>query len=121
ENIITPNDAFFVRYHLSEIPLSVDTEKFRLQVNGLVKYNLSLSLSELKQLEPVEITAVCQCSGNSRGFSKPRVGGGQLGHGAMGNAKWRGVRLKDLLEKAWLKAGARQVAFNGMDTGTTEK
>jgi hypothetical protein len=61
------------------------------------------------------VTAVCQCSGNGRGFSKPRVGGGQSGNGTMGNAKWRGVRLKDVLEKAGLGAETKQVSFNGLD------
>jgi hypothetical protein len=74
------------------------------------------SLDQLKKdFEPVEIVAVNQCSGNSRGFVEPRVGGGQLGHGAMGNARWRGVSLKSLLDKAGVKAGAVNVAFGGLD------
>lgn len=117
EGVITPNDAFFVRYHLANIPLSIDPAKFRLDVKGQVRTPLSLSLDALRHdFENVEIVAVNQCSGNSRGFSQPRVGGGQLGHGAMGNAKWRGVRLKDVLEKAGLQAGAKQVTCNGLDT-----
>jgi DMSO/TMAO reductase YedYZ molybdopterin-dependent catalytic subunit len=121
EDIITPNDAFFVRYHLANIPMSIDPDKFQVSVKGHVNTPLSLSLADLKKFETVEIVAVNQCSGNSRGFFKPRVGGGQLGNGAMGNAKWRGVRLKDVLEKAGLKAGAKQVVFNGLDTGVLEK
>lgn len=117
EGAITPNDAFFVRYHLANIPLSIDPEKFRLDVKGQVRTPLSLSLESLRHdFENVELIAVNQCSGNSRGFFQPRVGGGQLGHGAMGNAKWRGVRLKDVLEKAGLQAGAKQVTCNGLDT-----
>jgi hypothetical protein len=74
-------------------------------------------VAELKsQFDPIEIVAVNQCSGNSRGFSNPRVPGGQSGHGMMGNALWRGVKLKDVLAKAGVKAGARQVTFNGLDT-----
>jgi DMSO/TMAO reductase YedYZ molybdopterin-dependent catalytic subunit len=114
--ILTPNDAFFVRYHLANIPLSIDAAAHRLEVKGLVEHELSLTLTDLKtQFEAVEITAVNQCSGNSRGFFQPRVGGGQLGHGAMGNAKWKGARLKDILDKAGLKAGARQVVCDGLD------
>ena len=56
-----------------------------------------------------------QCSGNSRGFFQPRVAGGEWGNGAMGNARWTGVRLKDVLDRAGVKAGAVQVRFNGMD------
>jgi sulfite dehydrogenase len=115
--IITPNDAFFVRYHLSGIPTQIDPAAFRLEVKGLVKTPLSLSLEELKKMEAVEVTAVNQCSGNSRGFFQPRVNGGQLAHGAMGNAKWRGVRLKDVLAKAGIAAGAKQVVCNGLDAG----
>lgn len=117
EGIFTPNDAFFVRYHLANIPLSIDSDAFRLEVKGLVNKTLSLSLKDLRtQFEMVEVAAVNQCSGNSRGFFQPRVGGGQLGNGAMGNALWRGVRLKDVLEKAGIQATAKQVVCNGIDT-----
>ncbi len=116
EGVITPNDAFFVRYHLSDIPLSIDPEAFRLEVKGKVDRSLSLSLADLKNgFEPVELIAVHQCSGNSRGFVEPRVAGGQLGNGAMGNALWRGVPLKAVLDRAGVQAGSRQVTFNGLD------
>jgi sulfite dehydrogenase len=116
EGVLTPNEAFFVRYHLAGIPLSIDPQAFRLEVRGHVETPLSLSLEELKRdFEPIEIVAVNQCSGNSRGFVEPRVGGGQFGHGAMGNARWRGAALKSLLEKAGTKEGAQSVAFNGLD------
>ena len=117
ESVITPNDAFFVRYHLSGIPTEMDADAFRVEVKGKVNAPLSLSVADLrKSFEAVEIVAVNQCSGNSRGFSNPRVAGGQLANGAMGNARWRGVRLKDVLEKAGVAAGAKQVTFNGLDT-----
>lgn len=116
ESLFTPNDAFFVRYHLANIPLSIDTEAYRLEVKGAVEKPLKFSLEEIKKdFEAVEIAAVNQCSGNSRGFSKPRVGGGQSGHGAMGNARWKGARLKDVLDKAGVRAGARQVVCDGLD------
>jgi len=116
ESVITPNDAFFVRYHLSDIPLSIDPGAFRLEVKGKVDRSLSLSLADLKAgFEPIEFVAVHQCSGNSRGFVEPRVAGGQLGHGAMGNARWRGVPLKAVLDRAGVQAGSRQVIFNGLD------
>lgn len=117
EGVFTPNDAFFVRYHLATIPLSIDTKAYRLEVKGLVDKPLKLSLADLRsQFEHVEVAAVNQCSGNSRGFFNPRVGGGQLGHGAMGNALWKGVRLKDVLDKAGVQAAAKQVVCNGLDT-----
>src|SRR5438132_7572418 len=73
EGLLTPNDAFFVRYHLAQIPTSIDPDKFSLEVKGKVNSILKLSLADLKKLEPVEIVAVNQCSGNGRGFSLPRV------------------------------------------------
>ena len=89
EAVLTPNDAFFVRYHLADIPLSIDPEKFTLTIKGHVDRPMTLSLQELKsKFEPQEIVAVNQCSGNSRGFFEPRVAGGQLANGAMGNARW---------------------------------
>ncbi|VVO44590.1 molybdopterin-dependent oxidoreductase [Pseudomonas fluorescens] len=116
EGPITPNDAFFVRYHLANFPTSIDPDSYRLTIKGSVDTPLSLSLAELKSLaEPIEVVAVNQCSGNSRGFSMPRVFGAQLGNGSMGNARWVGVSLKTVLEKAGVQADARQVTFRGLD------
>lgn len=115
EGPITPNNAFFVRYHLASVPLSIDPNTFMLEVKGKVDRPLKLSLEEIKKLPSAELVAVNQCSGNSRGFSNPRVAGGQLGNGAMGNARWRGVPLKTVLDKAGVQADARQATFNGMD------
>lgn len=118
---ITPNDAFFVRYHLSGLPTEIDPATFRLTIGGHVDKPLSLSLTSLKRDFPVqEVVAVNQCSGNSRGFFEPRVGGGQLGNGAMGNARWSGVPLRSLLDRAGIWAGARQVTFNGLDSPPTD-
>jgi len=117
DGAITSSDAFFVRYHLANIPLSVDLASYRLKIGGKVTGPLSLSMQEIKSLaEPVEVVAVNQCSGNSRGFSNPRVFGAQLGNGSMGNARWTGVPLKAVLDKAGVGAIARQVTFNGLDT-----
>ena len=112
---ITPNNAFFVRYHLAGIPLDIDPDKFTVEVKGKVDRPLKLSLKEIRKLKPLELVAVNQCSGNSRGFFSPRVAGGQLGNGAMGNARWRGVPLKTVLDMAGIQQAARQVTFNGMD------
>lgn len=121
EGVLTPNDAFFVRYHLADIPTSIDPATFRLRVRGNVRTPLELSLADLKALaNPVDVVAVNQCSGNSRGFFTPRVSGGQLAHGAMGNARWTGVPLKAVLEKAGVNATARQVVCNGLDKPVAE-
>ena len=68
ENVITPNDAFFVRYHLADIPYDLDPETFSLEIKGKVDKPLKLSLADLKTLPSVELVAVNQCSGNSRGI-----------------------------------------------------
>src|ERR1700730_8217558 len=121
DGAITPNNAFFVRYHLAGVPLDIDPDKFTLAIKGKVDHPLTLSLRDIRKLPAVELVAVNQCSGNSRGLSDPRVAGGQLANGAMGNARWRGVPLKMLLDKAGVQQGAKQVTFNGMDGPVSDK
>lgn len=116
EGPITPNDAFFVRYSMALLPLDLMPGAWRLNVSGHVTRPLGLSMAELHALPQTELVAVNQCSGNSRGFVAPRVGGGQLGHGAMGNARWTGVPLKAVLDAAGIKAGAVEVLFEGLDS-----
>jgi DMSO/TMAO reductase YedYZ molybdopterin-dependent catalytic subunit len=118
EGILTPNDAFFVRYHNGGIPKSIDPDKHMITIGGnAVGKPYELSMAELRsQFKPIEYVAVNQCSGNSRALFNPRVTGGQLTNGAMGNARWVGVALKDVLARAELKNTARQVTFNGLDT-----
>jgi DMSO/TMAO reductase YedYZ molybdopterin-dependent catalytic subunit len=116
--VFTPNDKFFVRWHWSNIPTEIDAKAFRLAVHGQVTREISLSLPDLLAFKVVEIAAVNQCSGNSRGFFEPRVAGGQWGNGAMGNARWTGVRLSDVLDKAGVEPGAVAVRFGGLDQAT---
>ena len=118
EGTVTPNDAFFVRYHLAGSPPSIDRlgDGFRLQIKGAVENPLALTVERLRQeFDLVEFTAVNQCSGNSRGFFEPRVPGGQLGNGAMGNARWKGVLLRDVLKRAAISPKARQITLDGLD------
>lgn len=113
---LTPNSAFFVRWHYAGIPTSVDLTSFSLSVSGHVENELCMTIDELrKDFEQVELAAVLQCSGNSRRFFQPMVLGGQWQNGAVGNARWTGVRLKDILKKAGVKAGALTVSFSGLD------
>src|ERR1700755_2071270 len=121
ENVITPSDAFFVRYHLAGIPYDIDPDVFSVEIKGKVDKPIKLSLADIKKLPVVELVAVNQCSGNSRGFSEPRVAGGQLANGAMGNARWKGVPLKAVLDMAGVQAGARQVVFAGLDGPVMDK
>src|SRR5882757_10918125 len=115
QSVFTPNDRFFVRWHWALIPTEVKFDTFRLAVRGHVTRNLSLTLNDILALPQVELAAVNQCSGNSRGYFQPRVPGAQWSNGSMGNARWTGVRLKDVLDRAGVKPGAVQVRFNGMD------
>jgi len=112
----TPNDVFFVRYHLAVIP-EIDVDTWRLKVGGSgAQKPLVLTLHDLKHdYERVSLAAVNQCSGNRRGLFTPRVPGVQWGHGALGNAEWSGVRLRDVLKRAGVAADAVEVVFDGAD------
>jgi DMSO/TMAO reductase YedYZ molybdopterin-dependent catalytic subunit len=117
---ITPNEAFFVRYHIFPIPTNVDLATWRLKLGGVVDKPLELSMDDLKtKFEKVSVVAVNQCSGNGRSRFAPRVFGGQWGDGAMGNAEWTGARLRDILTAAGAKPGAVEVTFDGLDEPTT--
>jgi DMSO/TMAO reductase YedYZ molybdopterin-dependent catalytic subunit len=111
----TPNDQVYVRWHWAGIPTQVDANSFSLRVHGAVNRELQLSLKDVYSLPQFDIIAVNQCSGNSRGFFQSRVPGAQWANGAMGNARWTGVRLKDVLDRAGVKTGAVQVRMGGLD------
>ena len=116
ESDLTPNEAFFVRWHLAGVPTSVDTRTFRVAVTGHVNKPLSLSLHDLRtRFEAVSLVALCQCGGNGRSLFEPAVPGGQWGLGAMSNARWKGVRLKDVLDAAGVMDGSVQVGLRGLD------
>ncbi len=117
KDVITPNDAFFVRYHLAAIP-TVDAKGWRLKVGGdAAGKSFELDFAQLRKDFPVvELIAVCQCSGNRRGMFSPHVQGVEWGVGAMGNAKWKGVRVRDILARAGVNKDAVEVAFDGADS-----
>jgi DMSO/TMAO reductase YedYZ molybdopterin-dependent catalytic subunit len=118
---ITPNDAFFVRYHLAGIP-EVDATTWRLAIGGEgANKEVAISLDELRQLPSAEVIALCQCSGNRRGLFQPHVAGVEWGYGAMGCARWKGVRLKDLFDLAGLKKEAIEIVFHGADGPVSDK
>jgi len=115
---ITPNDRFYVRYHLTDIPdaKALDAKTYKIAIGGEgANAQAEITLDELKRFPAYEIVAVNQCSGNRRGLSQPHVPGVQWGYGAMGCARWKGARLKDLLDKVGLKKEAIEIAFNGAD------
>ncbi|MDE8651214.1 molybdopterin-dependent oxidoreductase [Novosphingobium album (ex Liu et al. 2023)] len=114
-DVFTPADQFFVRWHWADMPTSIDVESFRLTVRGAVRQPISISLAQLLHMPRVEIAAVNQCSGNSRGLFQPRVPGAQWAHGAMGNARWLGVSLRHVLDLAGVRGDAVAVRFGGLD------
>ncbi len=109
---LTPNDRFFVRAHFGP-PAGNAGE---LSIGGLVKTPLRFHhASEFQRMEQVVSPAVLQCSGNGRALFQPTVPGVGWERGAVGNAEWTGVRLKDLLEKAGIDSKAKHVHFLGAD------
>ncbi|AOL94094.1 molybdopterin-dependent oxidoreductase [Porphyrobacter sp. LM 6] len=121
EGTITPNDRFFVRWNW-DLPTEVKAADHRVAVGGAVKQAVSLTLDEVAAAgEHVDVVAINQCAGNGRGLSEPRVTGTQWGNGAMGCAKWTGVRLRDVLAKAGGTAPwAKRVRFAGLDVPLTD-
>lgn len=118
----TPNDAFFVRWHLANIP-QVDAKTWRLKVGGAgAQKPFELTLDQLsREFEQVELPALLMCAGNRRGWFRPAVTGVEWSSGAMGNAMWRGVRVRDILNKAGVAKEAVEVVFDGADSGVIDK
>jgi DMSO/TMAO reductase YedYZ molybdopterin-dependent catalytic subunit len=110
---LTPNDLFFVRHHW--VPQLPDMATWKLTVDGDVSRPLELTLADLKKLPKASAASVLQCAGNGRGLFKPYIAGVQWKYGAVGNAHWTGVRVKDLLAKAGLKGGAKHLHTFGSD------
>jgi DMSO/TMAO reductase YedYZ molybdopterin-dependent catalytic subunit len=118
---ITPNDAFYVRYHLAGIP-EVDAATWKLAVGGDgAERATEITLDELKRMPATEVVAVNMCSGNRRGLFQPHVPGVEWGYGAMGCARWKGTRLKDILDKVGLKKEAIEIVFDGADEPISDK
>lgn len=118
---ITPNDEFFIRYHLADIP-QVKAEGYKIAVGGDgANGQIEITLDDLKKMPAVEVVAVNQCSGNRRGLSTPHVQGVEWGYGAMGCARWKGARLKDILDKVGLKNEAIEIGLDGADGPAIDK
>nr|WP_046867997.1 sulfite oxidase [Microvirga massiliensis] len=115
---LTPCDQFFVRSHFSAPELN--EAEWRLRIEGAVKTALRLRLEELKAMPPTTLAAVMECAGNGRVFYEPAKEGLQWQNGAVGNASWTGVRLRDVLAKAGVKDGAVEVVMIGADRGVVD-
>lgn len=111
---ITPVSHFFVRNHMSE-PTSLDAAEWRLSIGGEVEKPLTLSLADLGKLESHSVINTLECAGNGRALHNPRVPGIQWEKGAVGNARFAGPRLRDLLQRAGVKPTGKHVMFRGLD------
>jgi DMSO/TMAO reductase YedYZ molybdopterin-dependent catalytic subunit len=114
KDAITPIDRFFVRCHVY-IP-TVNLSDWNLKVVGLVNQPLKLTLDDLKKLPRAEQVGVLECAGNGRSFYEPRMAGAPWAFGSVGNARWTGVRMRDVLNKAGLQGSGKQVLLDGADT-----
>ena len=112
-DFITPIRRFFVRSHVT-VP-TVNLSEWRLKVEGHVSTPQSLTMDDIRRMPSTELIGVLECAGNGRAFYDPPVAGLQWRHGAVGNGRWRGVRLADVLKRSSVKAGAVDVLFDGAD------
>src|SRR2546423_10982446 len=119
DGFITPNESFYVRCHFP-IP-EIAASDWRLRIEGEVEAPFELSYDELRTMGSRTITATLECAGNNRIFLEPKAKGVQWGLGAVGNAKWTGVPLAAVLERAKPKAGAIEVILDGADEGQVDK
>lgn len=110
---LTPNDRFYVRSHLYTPEISLNT--WSLRVDGLVEHPVTLQFDDLSRFARVSEVVTIECAGNGRAFQDPPVPGVQWQKGAIGTARWGGIRLRDVLLRAGLKPHAKYVAFNGAD------
>jgi len=110
---ITPVELFFVRSHW--IPRTPSPDQWSLTVDGEIGESLKLSIADLRKMRVTEVTCVLQCAGNGRGLYTPTVPGVQWRYGAVGNARWKGVAVKDVLERAGVKPTAKHLHAFGSD------
>jgi len=114
--VVMPNAHFYVRNHF-QIP-KLDSATWRLKVHGLVERPLELSLRDLTTMPSRTQVVTLECAGNGRSRLEPRLPGEQWHLGAVSTAEWTGVPLAEVLDRAGIRAGAREVLFRGADSGT---
>jgi len=113
QNWITPVDQFFVRCH-HYVP-EVKLPEWKLEVGGEVNQPGSIQFDELKRMQKGTPVGILECAGNGRAFYEPHIPGMQWRYGGVGNGRWTGVRLKDVLARAGLHDNAKHVLFDGAD------
>ena len=114
DHLLTPVDAFYVRCHMP-VPANTAEAGWTLAIDGEVATPAALTVADLKRLPQVSVTVTLECAGNGRAFFDPPVAGIQWKKGAVGTAKWTGVRVADVLKQAGLKPGATHLWVAGAD------
>jgi DMSO/TMAO reductase YedYZ molybdopterin-dependent catalytic subunit len=112
---VTPVGLHYLLTHY-DIP-DPDPASWRLEVDGLVERPLALSLDDLRARPAVEMAVTMECAGNGRAHVEPHVVSQPWLLEAVGNARWRGASLAELLEEAGVGDGAMEVLFTGLDRG----
>ena len=101
--LITPNEEFYI-LQLGD-PVELDADSWRLAITGLVEKKINpFTLEEIKSMESVEVMRTLKCIGDP------------IGEEQMGNATWKGVRLRDIIQKAGVKANTKVVVFQCADS-----
>jgi sulfite oxidase len=111
---LTPVPHFYVRNHMIE-PAKVKAAEWKLTIDGEVEKPLTLTLSDLVRADQHSVTNTVECAGNGRAFQNPKVPGIQWQRGAVGNARFTGPRLAEILQRAGIKPSGRHVMFRGLD------
>ena len=110
---LTANDIHYVRSHLPAPALQLST--WSLTVEGELNHPLKLTMNDIRGFKEVNQTVTLECSGNGRAFADPPVAGLQWEKGAVGTARWTGIPLRDVLNKAQVKLSGKHVILNGAD------
>ena len=113
--VVMPSAHFYVRNHF-HIPM-LDSSAWRLNVGGLVERPLSLSLRDLRNLRSQTLVVTLECAGNGRSGFEPPIEGEKWNLGAVSTAEWTGVSLAEVLDRAGVKAAAREMVLRGADSG----
>lgn len=118
-SFITPNERFYVRNHFA-VP-RVNVRSWRLKIEGSVDRTLEISYNDLLNMPSRTQIATLECAGNSRAYLNPKEDGVQWESGAIGNAKWTGVPLAAILDRAGVRAVAIEILLEGLDAGRIDK
>jgi sulfite oxidase len=111
---LTPVPHFYVRNHMIE-PAKIIAAEWTLSIAGEVEKPITLKIADLSRLEQHSVINTLECAGNGRGFQNPKVPGIQWQRGAVGNARFSGPRLADVLQRAGVKPSGKHVMFRGLD------